>query len=297
MDSSSGKYSKCRFVVIADSFSRDLLRKYLESQGLLVIALDSGTPWTEIIKKVKLHHATSLVTVNCSHINSAPKNELNDIQWLNLHFGKLPDYKGKMPVQRAILNGEMEIGITLHTIDMAKSCIGIVDVATTPIFREDTAASLYSRCSEIAERMIKKHSYSLINCAILESQRIAFESRNWSEGIPLPDRINWEKTAHNIYNLIRAFNLPAYGAKSSLRGAGITIWSSEIASPFNPEVSPGMILDIGEDMHLEVATGSGILRLLDFAFDEDIKPSPGDCFSSDKDYFSPFNERIPVCAN
>ncbi len=294
---SSGKCSKCRFVVTADSFSRDLIAKYLKSQGMLVVALDSNTPWDEILKIVELHQAASLVTVNCSYINSAPRNELKDIQWLNLHFGKLPDYEGKMSVQRAILNGEMEIGITLHTIDVEKSHIGIVDVDSTPILREDTAASLNRRCSEISERMIKRHFYSLINCAILERERIVLKSKSWSGGNLLPDKINWERTAHNIYNLIRAFNLPAYGAKSSLHGAGITIWSSEIASPFNPEVSPGMILHIGEEMQLDVATGSGILRLLDFVFDSDIKPAPGDCFSNDKGYFSPLGERTSVCAN
>jgi len=81
---------------------------------------------------------------------------------INLHGSILPKYRGAAPIQRAILNGERETGVTLMQMERGMDTGAIFDVRKTPIQPEDTAGELRARLADLAGQMIADRIEDLI---------------------------------------------------------------------------------------------------------------------------------------
>ncbi|MCA6219502.1 bifunctional UDP-4-amino-4-deoxy-L-arabinose formyltransferase/UDP-glucuronic acid oxidase ArnA [Photorhabdus antumapuensis] len=176
----------------------------------------------------------------------------------NLHGSLLPKYRGRAPINWAILNGEVETGVTLHKMVLKPDAGDIIAQHKVAIEETDTALTLHGKIREAAEKLfdqilpqIKAGTYPAIPQD--ERQATYFGRRTAADG-----EIDWRKSAMEINNLVRAVTEPYPGAFTFLGERKITIWR---ASPLNEthDKQPGTVLSVDP---LIIACGKGALEII-----------------------------------
>ncbi|KMW74361.1 UDP-4-amino-4-deoxy-L-arabinose formyltransferase [Photorhabdus luminescens subsp. luminescens] len=176
----------------------------------------------------------------------------------NLHGSLLPKYRGRAPINWAILNGEVETGVTLHKMVLKPDAGDIIAQHKVAIAETDTALTLHGKIREAAEELldqilpqIKAGIYPAIPQD--ENQATYFGRRTAADG-----EIDWRKSATEINNLVRAVTEPYPGAFTFLGERKITIWR---ASPLNEthDKQPGTVLSVDP---LIIACGKGALEII-----------------------------------
>lgn len=179
----------------------------------------------------------------------------------NMHGSLLPKYRGRVPINWAIINGETETGVTLHRMTLKADAGEIIDAERVPIHFEDTAKDVFMRVAEAA-RIVLRRAYPAIASGTAkgtpqdESLATTFGRRRPEDG-----RIDWTLPAVRIYNLIRAVTHPYPGAFTTIEGKKFFIWK---AFPIeNPETEAGVAEGtvLSENPFL-VKTASGVLEVL-----------------------------------
>jgi methionyl-tRNA formyltransferase len=144
---------------------------------------------------------------------------------LNMHGSLLPRYRGRAPVNWAILRGETETGASLHYMEARPDAGPLVGQAAVAILLNDTALDVSLKVAAAAERLLDQHLPDLIRG---QAPRIALDLARGSyfgRRRPEDGRISWERPALEIHNLIRAVAPPFPGAfgscgRSTLRALG-----------------------------------------------------------------------------
>jgi methionyl-tRNA formyltransferase len=146
---------------------------------------------------------------------------------LNIHASFLPAYRGAAPINWAIIKGEKSTGITLIKMCEKMDAGPVISQKKVDITNEDTAVSLEEKLSALAAgllpdilRLIEDDSYQLIP---QDEERISFAPKlKKDDGL-----INWNKSAVEIYNLIRG-SFPWPGAFTYYRGKRLKICRAEV---------------------------------------------------------------------
>ncbi|MBX9899832.1 MAG: formyltransferase [Burkholderiaceae bacterium] len=158
----------------------------------------------------------------------------------NLHGSLLPKYRGRVPVNWAVLHGETETGVTLHQMVEKPDAGKILEQRMVPILPDDTAFDVFNKLTVAAEQALWHALPQLIN-----GTSIAFEN-NLRKGSyfggrkPEDGRIDWAQTAQQVYNLHRAVAPPYPGAFTELRGSKLTIVSARLAKDSFLGMNPGL---------------------------------------------------------
>jgi methionyl-tRNA formyltransferase len=182
----------------------------------------------------------------------------------NMHGSLLPKYRGRVPINWAVLNGEKETGVTLHHMVKKADAGDIVDQEKVLIGPEDTAQEVFNKCVTAA-RLVLERQLGLIMKGTAprrkqdESQATTFGGRKPEDG-----RINWTESAESIYNLIRAVTQPYPGAFTEAGGKKLFIWWAKPAAGPS-KGAPGEVLSLDP---LLVAAGSGNLEIINMEWDE-----------------------------
>ncbi|HEX7218791.1 MAG TPA: formyltransferase [Burkholderiales bacterium] len=130
----------------------------------------------------------------------------------NMHGSLLPKYRGRAPVNWAVLNGERETGATLHEMVAKPDAGRIVDQQAVPIGPDETAGEVMAKVSAAAETIMKRSIPALLaGTARLRPNDLAAGSY-YGARRPEDGRIDWSKSAQEIHNLVRAVAPPYPGA-------------------------------------------------------------------------------------
>ncbi|MES2208024.1 MAG: formyltransferase [Pseudomonadota bacterium] len=131
---------------------------------------------------------------------------------LNMHGSLLPKYRGRVPINWAVLHGEKESGASLHYM-VAKADQGdIVDQAQVPILRNDTAFEVFQKVCTAAECVLHRSLPALIQGSAVRRVQDATQASYFGRRTPAQGEIDWSKSAWDIHNLIRAVAPPYPGA-------------------------------------------------------------------------------------
>ncbi|HGJ5855537.1 bifunctional UDP-4-amino-4-deoxy-L-arabinose formyltransferase/UDP-glucuronic acid oxidase ArnA [Arsenophonus nasoniae] len=176
----------------------------------------------------------------------------------NLHGSLLPKYRGRVPINWAILNGETETGVTLHKM-IAKADAGdIIAQKKVAIDATDTALVLHEKIRQASEQLladtlplIKMGDYSATPQD--ESQATYFGRRRAEDGL-----IDWSKSATEVNNLIRAVTEPYPGAFTYLAESKMIVWRARVLEKSHDKL-PGTIISTEP---LQIACGQGVLEIL-----------------------------------
>ena len=180
----------------------------------------------------------------------------------NMHGSLLPKYRGRAPVNWAIIHGETETGATLHEMTDRPDAGRIVDQERVPIGPDDTAVEVFRRVTDAAEVVLRRSIENLVKGkAKLQPQDLSHGSY-FGARRPEDGRIDWTKGAREIHNLVRAVAPPYPGAFTK----GLQINKTRVEDRRAP---PGMLGPYQENGEWFAACGDGkVLRLLEIDIKE-----------------------------
>jgi len=178
----------------------------------------------------------------------------------NLHGSLLPKYRGRAPINWAVLHGEPRIGMTLHRMVKAPDAGAIVDQEGAEIGPRDTAEQAFRKVLPCARTVVARQIDALLAGTAKETPQDESQATYFGGRKPEDGRIAWTQTSLQIFNLIRAVTDPYPGAFTDVGAARLMVWWAEPASPATRgrHGRPGEILSLAP---LVVATGDGALEL------------------------------------
>ncbi|QHQ18971.1 bifunctional UDP-4-amino-4-deoxy-L-arabinose formyltransferase/UDP-glucuronic acid oxidase ArnA [Pectobacterium brasiliense] len=146
----------------------------------------------------------------------------------NLHGSLLPRYRGRAPVNWVLVNGETQTGVTLHKMVSRADAGDIVAQSVVAIDEEDTALTLHGKCRTAAAALLAQQLPLIRSREITltpqdESRASYFGRRTAADGL-----IDWQKSACEINNLIRAVTEPYPGAFTFLGERKVIIWRARV---------------------------------------------------------------------
>jgi methionyl-tRNA formyltransferase len=130
----------------------------------------------------------------------------------NMHGSLLPKYRGRVPTNWAVLNGETETGATLHEMAAKPDAGAILAQTPVPILPDDTAAQVFDKTTVAAEQTLWRVLPALIAGEAPHLPNDLSKGSYFGGRKPEDGRIDWSQTAQQVYNLIRAVAPPYPGA-------------------------------------------------------------------------------------
>ena len=206
--------------------------------------------------------------------------DLPRIGAFNLHGSFLPDYRGRCPVNWVIINGEKRTGVTLHYMIDKPDAGDIVGQKVVVIDLSDTAKTLYDKLCRVAKELLDE-LLPLIKGGQIPRQKRDLKAGSYYGGRrPEDGRIDWKKSAGEIYNLIRGVTRPYPGAFALMENnEKIIIWWAE-PQELNKGTAVGDVEISSQDVFVQ--TGKNAIKLLEIEIQ-------GKCFT-DSQIFKYFRQ-------
>jgi methionyl-tRNA formyltransferase len=149
----------------------------------------------------------------------------------NMHGSLLPKYRGRVPINWAIIHGETETGATLHEMVAKPDAGRLAGQMAVPILINDTAKNVFDKVTVAAELVLSKALPGLIDCTLQLTYQDLSQGSYFGGRKPEDGRIDWSKTSLEIHNLIRAVAPPHYpGAWTEIGGQRVIAERSQLLS-------------------------------------------------------------------
>ena len=178
----------------------------------------------------------------------------------NMHGSLLPRYRGRAPINWAVLHGEPRIGMTLHRMVKEPDAGNIVDQDGVDIGPRDTAEQAFRKVLPCARRVLARQIDALLAGTAKETAQDASKATYFGGRKPEDGRIIWTQTSRQIFNLVRAVTDPYPGAFTEVAASRLMVWWAEpdSAPTLDRRGRPGEILSVSP---LVVATGDGAIEI------------------------------------
>ena len=151
-----------------------------------------------------------------------PKDALDRALWLNVHPSLLPRWRGAAPIERALMAGDEETGVTIIELVEELDAGPIAAQEAFPIGPEDDFGTVSARAGELAAELLER----VLPGPELREQPA--EGVTYAEKIRPEDRqLDWSRPAQELANQVRALS-PHIGARSELNGRPVTIWRARV---------------------------------------------------------------------
>jgi methionyl-tRNA formyltransferase len=148
---------------------------------------------------------------------------LDQALWLNVHPSLLPRWRGAAPVERALMAGDTETGVTIHRTTPELDAGPIAAQERFPIGLDDDAGTVYAKSAELAARLLGP----VLAQPHFEAQ--PDEGATYAEKLSAADRVlDWSRPPEELLNRIRALS-PHIGARADLEGRDVIIWRARVA--------------------------------------------------------------------
>jgi methionyl-tRNA formyltransferase len=179
---------------------------------------------------------------------------------LNVHGSLLPRYRGRAPVNWAILRGERETGATLHYMTERADAGDIVDQMSVPILEDDDARDVFAKVTVAAETILARSLSGLIDGSAPRRPQPLLPGEYFGRRRPEDGRIDWQRPARDIHNLVRAVAPPFPGAFGAVDGGRWEIHRTRITGRPAPHGGPQLF---AADGGCYISCGDGaVLQLL-----------------------------------
>ncbi|MFQ3573037.1 MAG: methionyl-tRNA formyltransferase [Thermodesulfovibrionales bacterium] len=231
------------------------IKAYALSIGLNVIQPES-LRGDNIVDVIKGYEPDFLVVVAYGRILPLEVLSIPKIAPINVHGSLLPKYRGAAPIQWAIIKGEKKTGVTTMFMDEGLDTGDMLLQSETDIGMDDDFNTISARLSLMGANLLLETIKGMRE-GVINPTRQDNSIATLAPPLRLEDgRIIWQKSAVEIFNLIRAINVWPV-AYCYLKGLRIKIYSAE---PLSQEGQPGRIEDI-IDGRLIVGTGNGCVAI------------------------------------
>jgi methionyl-tRNA formyltransferase len=151
---------------------------------------------------------------------------------LNMHGSLLPKFRGRAPVNWAILQGATETGATLHMMEVKPDAGDIVGQSTVSIGPNETATDVFGKVSQAAVTVINLVLPELIQGHIPRKPNNLDQGSYFGGRKPADGQILWHQTAQQVHNLVRAVAPPYPGAFTDWQGQRRIVVRTSLDGPF-----------------------------------------------------------------
>ena len=239
----------------------------LRASPVKLLALDAGLPLAQpaTLKTPESRAALSgwapdlMVVVAYGLILPPAVLTLPPLGCLNIHGSLLPRWRGAAPIQRAILAGDTETGVTIMQLDEGLDTGPTLLERRRPIGTHDTAGDLHDALSELGAAALIEAVDGLAAGKLAARPQPA-AGANYAPKIDKAEaRLDWAASAVELDRRVRAFN-PWPMAETRFAGESLRVLRASVADGAADDAAPGTLLGIGED-GLRVACGEGVLAV------------------------------------
>lgn len=165
---------------------------------------------------------------------------------LNMHGSLLPRYRGRAPVNWAVLRGERETGATLHYMVARADAGDIVDQQAVPILPDDTAAEVMRKVTVAAEIVLVRSLPGLVAGTAPRRPQPVLPGEYFGRRRPEDGRIDWAWPAQAVHDLVRAVAPPFPGAFVDLPGGRLLVHATRIVpTTMDGPAAPGLFVHAG----------------------------------------------------
>jgi len=233
--------------------------KLLALDAQLPLAQPSSLKTEESRAELTQWAADVLVVVAYGLILPPPVLALPRLGCVNIHGSLLPRWRGAAPIQRAILAGDAETGVTIMQLDAGLDTGPMLLERVRPIGSQDTAGDLHDALSELGAAALVEALDGLA-AGTLKPRAQPAEGVSYAPKIEKSEApIDWSVSAIHLDRKIRAFN-PWPVAETRFAGESLRVLQARIAEPIGAHDAPGTLLGIADD-GLRVACGEGVLAV------------------------------------
>ena len=159
---------------------------------------------------------------------------------LNMHGSLLPKYRGRAPVNWAILHGETQTGATLHIMEAKPDAGDIVGQSAVSIGPDETATDVFAKVSQAAVAVIKQVLPNLIQGKVPRQANELQKGSYFGGRKPADGQIHWNQKAIQVHNLVRAVAPPYPGAFTDHQGKTMIITRTSLTGPFPSTLDLGI---------------------------------------------------------
>jgi methionyl-tRNA formyltransferase len=186
---------------------------------------------------------------------------------LNMHGSLLPRFRGRAPINWAILHGESETGATLHHMVEEADAGDIVDQERVAIGPEATAAEVTCEVADAACRILERRLGDLLAGAAPRIPQDHARATHFGGRRPEDGRIDWSQSPRRVVDLVRAVTRPFPGAFTDAPGGRLFVWRARAV----PGTGPAGTVLTAEP--LRVAAGAGAIELVEWSWAEESRSS------------------------
>lgn len=234
------------------------VKQLAQAHGLTVLQ-PASLRQPEIVQQLASGGADAMIVAAYGLILPRDVLDIPPCGCLNIHASLLPRWRGAAPIQRAILAGDGETGITIMRMDEGLDTGSMLMKYRLPISQDDNAQTLHDKLAALGGEAIVS--------ALLLMQRGALNGEVQDDGCATyaakltkaEAKLDWSRPADELARAVRAYN-PFPVAQAGFHGDVWRVWSAVATNSTGGR--PGEILRAGKDGIL-VACGDGALLLLE----------------------------------
>jgi methionyl-tRNA formyltransferase len=183
-----------------------------------------------------------------------------------MHGSLLPKYRGRVPVNWAIVHGETQTGATLHEMTEKPDAGRIVDQEAVTILPDERAVDVFGKVAGAAERVLRRSLPKLVDgSAVLRAQDLSrggyFGGRRPEDG-----RIDWSASTKRVHDLVRAVAPPYPGAFTDVEGMRLRVLRTRRCVEKSGARAAAFLYAEGRRCYAACADG-GVVELLELELD------------------------------
>ena len=207
-----------------------------------------------VLGEIENFRADVIVVAAYGLILPRPVLELPRQGAINIHASLLPRWRGATPIQRALLAGDRETGVSIMQMDTGLDTGPVLMREKIPILEDDTLGTLHDRLAELGAKLIVQ-AVDALETGVVKATPQAVEGVTYAAKLDRREaRVDWRKAAADVNRQVRALN-PSPGADARVRGVDLKIWRCASATGRG---NPGEVLSAGVN-GLCVACAEGAL--------------------------------------
>jgi methionyl-tRNA formyltransferase len=211
------------------------------------------------VTQLKVLNADLMVVVAYGLILSQEVIDIPRLGCINIHGSLLPRWRGAAPINRAIMAGDIETGVTIMRVVKQLDAGDMLHKTACVIGEHETASELHDRMKVMGAEGLRK------TLQLLQANQLQPEKQNevlvtYAHKLEKSESVlDWTRSALELSRQVRGLNAWPV-AQTKLQDKIMRVWRAEVIDGSN-SVTPGLILN--DEKHIDVGTGGGVLRLLE----------------------------------
>ena len=227
----------------------------------LAVEMPADPNSDDFVEKVRAFAPDFLFSFYYRHLLSPEMLATSRRGGYNMHGSLLPKYRGRVPVNWAVLKGEHETGATLHRMEAKPDAGAIVDQMAVPILPDDLAIDVFRKVTVAAEVVLNRSLPDLLEGTARHTEPDLANGSYFGGRKPEDGRIDWKQGARAIHNLVRAVAPPYPGAFTEIDGRRLAIDRTRLLDDMQAPGPARLILD-DDPIIVECADG-GLIAVLE----------------------------------